>query len=135
MSRLPDLIEFSALKRAPKPNNCLVLPEGFLSASTPDRASPAVAMAPRAVFDRVMDEVLRREEWRLKASDPDTLQVSFVAVTKLMKFKDDVYVQAVPAGGQAGHSQVAVYSRSRIGYSDLGTNARRVDEILALLGA
>jgi uncharacterized protein (DUF1499 family) len=51
-----------------------------------------------------------------------------------MKFKDDVYVQALPVDGQADHSSVAIYSGSRFGYSDLGTNAKRVKELLDLIG-
>jgi ATP-dependent Clp protease ATP-binding subunit ClpA len=63
---------------------------------------------PKRVFDIVMDLVLERVEWRLRASDPDTLRISFIAVTPLMKFKDDVYVQALPVDGdsrpfQRGH--------------------------------
>jgi uncharacterized protein (DUF1499 family) len=134
MSRLPDLIEFSALKRPSRPNNCLVAPDGFTGISTPDETAPVFDKPPKRVFDIVMDLVLERVEWRLRASDPDTLRISFTAVTPLMKFKDDVYVQALPVDGTADHSSVAIYSGSRIGYSDLGTNAKRVKELLDLIG-
>ncbi len=63
------------------------------------------------------------------------LRISFIAVTPLMKFKDDVYVQAVPVDGDPARSSVAVYSASRIGYSDMGTNAKRVKELLELIGS
>ena len=135
MPRLPDLIEFPALKRPNRPNNWLAAPEGFAGLVRVDAGAPVFDKSPRAVFDSVMDLVLERVEWRLRASDPDTLRISFVAVTPLLKFKDDVYVQAVPVEGQAGRSSIAVYSASRIGYSDLGTNAKRVNELLGLVGA
>ena len=96
---------------------------------------PVFEKTPKQVFDVVMDLVLERVEWRLRASDPDTLRISFIAVTPLMKFKDDVYVQAVPVEGEPGRSRVAIYSASRIGYSDLGTNEKRVNELLGLIDA
>ncbi|MEZ5952935.1 MAG: DUF1499 domain-containing protein [Hyphomonas sp.] len=135
MPRLPELIEFPALKRPSKPNNWLVAPDGFAGMVAVDEVSPVFDKTPKQVFDSVMDLVLEREEWRLRASDPDTLRISFVAVTPLLKFKDDVFAQAVPVAGEPGKSQIAVYSASRIGYSDLGTNAKRVKELVALVGA
>ena len=135
MSRLPDLIEFPALKRPDRPNNWLIAPPGFAGRVRTDAEAPILDRTPKQVFDSVMDLVLQRVEWRLRASDPDTLRLSFIAVTPLLKFKDDVYVQAVPVEGQPDKSSVAVYSASRIGYSDLGTNAKRVEELLGLIGA
>ena len=134
MPRLPDLIEFPALKRPSRPNNWLVAPDGFAGLVQVNEQAPVFDKTPKQVFDVVMDLVLERIEWRLRASDPDTWRISFVAVTPLMKFKDDVYVQAVPVTGETGRSSVAIYSGSRIGYSDLGTNAKRVNELLELIG-
>jgi uncharacterized protein (DUF1499 family) len=39
----------------------------------------------------------------------------------------------LPAGDDAGRSTLAIYSASRVGYSDLGANAKRVGEILTSL--
>ena len=135
MSRLPELIEFAALKRPDRPNNWLVAPDGFAGMVKVDGTSPVFAKTPKRIFDSVMDLVLEREEWRLRASDPETLRISFVAVTPLMKFKDDVFVQAVPLDGEPDKSRIAVYSASRIGYSDFGTNAKRVKELISLVDA
>lgn len=134
MSRLPDLIEFPTLKRPARPNNCLVAPDGFAGMVKVDETAPVFEKPPKQVFNIVMDLVLERIDWRLRASDPDTLRISFIAVTPLMKFKDDVYVQAVPVNDGTDRSSVAIYSGSRIGYSDLGTNAKRVQELLELIG-
>ena len=135
MPRLPDLIEFPALKRPSRPNNWLVAPAGFAGMVAVDDEAPVFSKTPKQVFDAVMDLVLERIEWRLRASDPDTLRISFIAVTPLMKFKDDVYVQAIPVDGDPSRASVAVYSASRIGYSDMGTNAKRVKELLELIGS
>ena len=88
MARTPDLIEFPALKRPDRPNNWLVSPEGFAGLVKIDAEAPVFEKTPKRVFDIVMDLVLERVEWRLRASDPDTLRISFVAVTPLLKFKE-----------------------------------------------
>ena len=61
------------------------------------------------------------------------LHAHFVAVTRIMRFRDDIDVLLAPTAD--GGTQVAIYSRSRVGYSDLGANRKRVKQLLADLGA
>ena len=49
--------------------------------------------------------------------------------------KDDIDVAALAVATDENRSQLAVYSRSRIGYSDLGANAKRVRMLLEKLGS
>jgi hypothetical protein len=70
----------------------------------------------------------------LSASDPDTLRISFTAVTPADEIQGRCLCAGPARGWQADHSSVAIYSGSRIGYSDLGTNAKRVKELLELIG-
>jgi uncharacterized protein (DUF1499 family) len=44
-----------------------------------------------------------------------------------MRFKDDVWGLFIPIGENA--STLALYSASRVGYWDLGTNRRRVKDL------
>ena len=60
MSRLPDLIEFPALKRPARPNNCLVAPEGFTGMVQIDETAPVFDKTPKQVFNAVMDLVFSR---------------------------------------------------------------------------
>ncbi|HKI98615.1 MAG TPA: DUF1499 domain-containing protein [bacterium] len=59
--------------------------------------------------------------WRLQA----------VAVTSLLRFKDDVLIEVRPRTD--GGSTVAMRSKSRVGKGDLGANAKRIRAFLAAL--
>ncbi|KCZ87602.1 DUF1499 domain-containing protein [Hyphomonas johnsonii] len=129
---MTDFIDFQTFKRQRKPNNWLVAPDGFADTAHPDESAPVFDRTPASLFDDLMDMIAARNDWQIKASDPGSGRISFVAVTRVMKFKDDIDIQVLPVSGHPGQSTLAVYSGSRIGHSDFGTNAKRVN---ALLGA
>lgn len=52
-----------------------------------------------------------------------------VVSTRIFRFRDDVHVQFLQLGPR--QSTLALYSASRTGYWDLGTNRRRVEDWLA----
>ncbi|HUD52817.1 DUF1499 domain-containing protein, partial [Parvibaculum sp.] len=58
--------------------------------------------------------------------------IEATAVTKLIGFKDDVAIRVTETEGGAA---VDVRSVSRVGMSDLGTNAKRIRAYLAALKA
>jgi hypothetical protein len=80
--------------------------------------APVEAIA--AAVERLERGVLRRPE-------AGGLRLRYVAVTPMLRFRDDVDLLILPDGEE--RSRVAVYSRSRIGLSDLGTNRRRVEAL------
>jgi uncharacterized protein (DUF1499 family) len=80
-----------------------------------------------------MQMVAARDDWKITASDPAAGRISFIAVTKLLRFKDDVDILVLPVPGHDHQSTLVVYSRSRVGYSDLGTNGKRVNALLSAL--
>ena len=65
--------------------------------------------------------------WDIVAVAPQDLRIEATDTTLLFGFKDDVVVRIRP---QDGGSRVDVRSVSRVGGSDVGTNARRVREYL-----
>ena len=91
---------------------------------------PLVLEIPAAqVFDRAVGAArdagwelvnISAEQWRIEATD----------TTTFFGFKDDVVVRLTPIGGR---TVVDVRSVSRIGRSDVGTNARRIRDYLAAL--
>ncbi len=132
-------VDFASLKRPSKPNTFLLAPEGLCLRARPDMVSPVFSMAPGDLFSAIAGLVGAQRLWRLAAADPGQLRLAFVAETPILRFRDDVDLQVLPdaAGpaGQAASSRLAVYSRSRIGHSDLGANGRRVRDLIKKLGA
>ncbi len=68
--------------------------------------------------------------WQIDAAVPTEGRIEATATTFWFGFKDDIVVRIRPQG--AG-SRVDVRSESRVGKSDVGTNARRVRAYLAKL--
>ena len=79
-------------------------------------------------YRRAMAVVTARG-WQLLANDEAAHRIEATDTTRWFGFKDDVAIRiaAIPDGG----SRVDVRSVSRVGRSDLGTNARRIREFLA----
>jgi hypothetical protein len=71
--------------------------------------------------------------WEVTGEDPKAGTLAAVATTFWFGFKDDVVVRISehPEGG----TQVDVRSVSRVGQSDVGTNAARIEEYLDRLSA
>lgn len=90
------------------------------------------ALAPEAALERAVT-VARQAGWDVVASGPQggDLTVEAVAVTFWFGFIDDVVVRIRPDG--AG-SLVDIRSASRVGLSDLGANASRIDAFIARFG-
>lgn len=90
------------------------------------------ALAPEAALERAV-AVARETGWDVVASGPrgDALTVEAVATTFWFGFIDDVVVRIRPDGSG---SLVDIRSASRVGRSDLGANARRIDAFIARFG-
>ena len=70
--------------------------------------------------------------WELLAADPASGRIEATATTLWFGFKDDVVIRITPSPAGA---RVDIRSKSRVGRSDLGTNANRVREYLRRLNA
>ena len=83
--------------------------------------SPAQAMA-------LAESAARAMEWELITVAPGEGRLEAVATTAWFGFKDDIVVRIVESGDG---SLVDVRSKSRLGLSDVGTNARRIRAFMA----
>ena len=95
--------------------------------------APIFNCSPDVLFEQIFSMIESRKDWKLRDSDAKQGQVSFVAVSKWMRFKDDIDILVQPVDGAAEKSTLAAYSRSRVGHSDLGVNRKRITGLLAAL--
>jgi uncharacterized protein (DUF1499 family) len=91
---------------------------------------PATVAAPPARALAAAEAVAHDLGWEVVAVVPAEGRLEATATTAWFGFKDDVVVRVVPAG--AG-SRVDVRSKSRVGRSDLGVNAKRIRSFLTAL--
>ncbi|MEJ2603569.1 MAG: DUF1499 domain-containing protein [Gammaproteobacteria bacterium] len=131
---LEDPPTFSAIAplRANAPNPAAW--PGPENAEMQRRAYPGVQTlivdeAPEAVIAEAR-EIARALGWEVIASEPRAGRLEAVDTTFWFGFRDDVVVRAqrIDAG-----TAVDVRSKSRVGRSDLGTNARRIGLFLSAL--
>lgn len=95
--------------------------------SYPDIQSLPLTLPPADTFSRALAAV-DAMGWKLVAADAATGRIEATATTFWFGFKDDVVVRIRPA---AGGSVLDVRSVSRVGKSDVGTNAKRIRAYLA----
>ena len=111
-----------ALRPCPASPNCVSseAPEG-----DPSRVGPLPipeGMEPEEAFERLA--LLVSERASVRTRTPSYLHAVFT--TRLLRFRDDFEARL-----DAGAGVIHVRSASRLGYSDLGANRRRVEAIRA----
>ncbi len=88
----------------------------------PDIQPQAFSQPFEMVFDAAL-ETSKAMGWNVLKVDRDALTIEAVATTRLFRFKDDVTVTLTR---ESDRTVVNIRSRSRVGKSDLGENARRI---------
>ena len=129
---MSERVDFSTIRRPRSPNTYLVLPDGFTSTAEADMPSPSFALAPAALLSSVR-AFADEKDWQIVVQDEATQHLEAIASTAVLKFKDDIAIGVFEDPSAPGHSKLAVYSRSRVGYHDLGANRKRVEWLLAEL--
>lgn len=93
----------------------------------PDIGPVVIDLPPDRAFDRAL-ETARGMGWEIVAAEPAEGRIEATVTTFWYGFKDDVVVRVSPADGG---SRIDVRSVSRVGRSDVGTNAARIRNYLA----
>lgn len=112
---------FDNLKRPDSPNNWLVAPSDFVI--KPDAVAPVFPVPAAALLETFKSVVLQSKRITLIAQSKRALHV--VATTSLLRFEDDVWALFMPVA--ESEATLALYSASRVGYWDMGTNRRRLN--------
>lgn len=76
------------------------------------------------------ERLVEARGWELVSSTPDKGYLEATATSALFRYKDDVVLRVKPSQNGAG-SIIDMRSVSRVGQSDLGVNAGRVESFLA----
>ena len=84
---------------------------------------------PAAAFERAL-ALVRELGWTVVAADAAQGRIEATAITPWFGFQDDVVLRIASAGSG---SRVDMRSLSRIGRSDLGKNAQRIEDFLGRL--
>lgn len=96
-------------------------------AGYPNLKPGSISSIPAAAFPRAL-QAAKDMGWKIVAYDAKNLRIEATDTTCWFGFKDDVVVRLSPS--PAG-SRIDVRSVSRVGKSDVGTNARRINAYLA----
>ncbi len=88
----------------------------------PDIQPQSFAQPIEKVFEAAL-ESSKAMGWDVLTADPASGTIEAVATTRLFRFKDDVTVTVTRENDR---TVVNIRSRSRVGKSDLGENARRI---------
>ena len=100
-------------------------------AGYPDLQPGSVSSPPDVAFPRALQSA-KDMGWKIVDSNPKSLRIEATDTTCWFGFKDDVVVRLTPT---PTGSRIDVRSVSRVGKSDVGTNARRIKAYLARVNA
>jgi uncharacterized protein (DUF1499 family) len=95
----------------------------------PDLKPGFVSRPPVAAFPEALQAAIEMG-WKIVASEPASLRIEATDTTPWFGFKDDVVIRLSPT---PTGSRIDVRSVSRVGKSDVGTNARRITAYLTRL--
>lgn len=110
--------------RPSSPNTYYVAPQSMVEDKV-DLEAPVYA-APAAVMAKAFETfVLTQPNTSYVAGSADELWMTFVQRTPTLKMPDYITVKFIDLEG--GTSTIALYSRSRFGYGDMGVNKARVE--------
>lgn len=130
----PGYVEVAAIRHEAKVPNSLEYLEDVAvrqRAAYPEIVPLFLPAPPADAYRRALD-LVRARGWQVVAADDAGQRIEATATTYWFGFKDDVAIRVSPIPD--GTSRVDMRSVSRVGRSDVGTNARRIREFMAELG-
>lgn len=96
-------------------------------AAYPDIRPLVSDIPPGQTYERARS-VARKMCWKIVDENPSEGRIEATATTRWFGFKDDVVIRIAPIGDNG--SRLDIRSVSRVGRSDVGTNARRIRAFL-----
>ena len=113
------------------PNWALVCPPGEAREAC-DLIAPVYPETPQELAQRALEVWLKEERTSLKAGTPEEGRLQFEQRSALFGFVDTIVVEFIDLG--EGSASFTLYSKSNIGYWDMGVNRKRAERWIDLLG-
>jgi len=135
----PDLgmVDFASLARGPKPNEALACPPGHCPNYKDAMPAPVFNIEAPRIARVLADDLAMLERTTRVDDESDPLRFRYVTRTPLMHYPDTVNIEIIPLASVDGEprSSIAIHSRAKLGYSDLGMNRARIEKWLSRLEA
>jgi uncharacterized protein (DUF1499 family) len=96
-------------------------------AAYPDLRTLEIGISPAKAYDHALSTA-RRMGWRIVDGNPAEGRIEATATTRWFGFRDDVVIRILPASNNG--CRLDIRSVSRVGISDVGTNASRIRTFL-----
>ena len=126
-------VDFQNLKVPSKPNWYLSLPKGIAyevkGANIGPKFDVSVSLLTKALKRLLGDE----PRIKMLAISNTEMRYELIAKTAILRFPDRVSIEIVRLG--ENHSGLALFSRSKYGYSDFSANRKRVQDWLRRIEA
>lgn len=119
-------VNFKTLQLPSTPNYYLVCPQGYCQSAS--QVSSTYRLSAAKLASQFVHWIQQQPRVRLVASDLATMQYTFIQRSKIFRFPDYIYLQFIPLSDET--ATLAIYSRSKYGYSDMGVNRKRVQSWL-----
>jgi uncharacterized protein (DUF1499 family) len=125
----PQFDAIVPVREAVKANSLEISPEVIEQQRQgyPDIGPITLPVPPAQAFERAL-ALARSRGWEIVAADASAGHIEATDTTRWFGFKDDIVIRITPQGDA---SRVDLRSVSRVGRSDVGTNARRIREFVA----
>jgi len=127
------MLDFALLVLTEKPNQYLVCPQDFCPKAAAHREAPVYDVPAAKLREAWVKVVGAQPRTKLLEENAERLAYEYVQRSAIFRYPDFVSVKFLPLG--ENQSTLAIYSRSKYGYSDLGVNKKRIDSWLDLLEA
>jgi uncharacterized protein (DUF1499 family) len=124
-------VRFDRLRRRATPNDALLCPLATCPNAKSDFAPKTYDMPPSALLTQLTVVAMSEPNTGALYCLPCETRARFVQYSRIMRFPDTIDVEVFPVGAE--QSTLAIYSRSLVGYSDLGVNRARIARWLAAL--
>jgi len=118
-------MDFDNLQRPGSPNTWLVAPGGYGDLQA-DVTSPVFSVSANALAAAWQSVIAAKPRVTVTSVTADGLHIEAQQRSAVFGFVDDISFRAIPLVG--GRSTFIAYSRSRVGYWDLGANRKRLTD-------